>query len=100
MNVQFLLVVENAVKLFCFDFLIKAFTELQAIWFFLLQPILQFGDAYLSGMNHDLKSDWKFLLASKFRFFPLVGLKIKAVNWKLSFRESFLSIVVKKKPRI
>ena len=52
-------------------------------WVCFLQPILHFGDAYLSGMNHDLKSNWKFLLASKFRFFPLVGLKIKAINWML-----------------
>ena len=54
MNVQFrLLVVENAVKLFWFDFLIKALTELKAIGFCFLQPILHFDDAYLSGMNHD-----------------------------------------------
>ena len=71
MNVQFhLLIVENAVKHFWFDFLIKALTELQAIGFCFLHPILHIDDAYLSGMNHDLKSDWKFLLASKFRFFP------------------------------
>ena len=58
MNVQFLLlVVENAVKLFWFDFLIKAFTELQAIGFVFLQPILRFGNAHLSGMNLDLKSN-------------------------------------------
>ena len=58
MNVQFrLLVVENVVQHYWFDFLIKELTELQAIGFFFLQPILHFGDAYLSGMNHDLKSD-------------------------------------------
>ena len=58
MNVQFhLLVVENAVKHFWFDFLIKALTELQAIGFCFLHPILHIDDAYLSGMNHDLKSD-------------------------------------------
>ena len=58
MKVQFrLLVVENAVKHFWFDFLIKALIELQAIGFCFLQPIFHFGDAYLSGMNHDLKSD-------------------------------------------
>ena len=58
MKVQFrLLVVENAVKHFWFDFLIKALIELQAIGFCFLQPILHFGDAYLSGTNHDLKSD-------------------------------------------
>ena len=51
----------------------------------MLQPLLNFDDAFLSGMIRDLKSDWKFLLASKFRFFVLVGLKIKAVNWILSF---------------
>ena len=57
MKVQFrLLVVENAVKHFWFDFLIKALCELQAHGFF-LQSILHYGDAYLSGMNHDLKSD-------------------------------------------
>ena len=51
----------------------------------MLQPLLNFDDAFLSIMIRDLKSDWEFLLASKFRFFVLVGLKIKAVNWMLSF---------------
>ena len=51
----------------------------------MLQPLLNFDDAFLSGMIRDFKSDWEFLLASKFRFFVLVGLKIKAVNWMLSF---------------
>ena len=55
MNVQFrLLVVENAVIHFWFNFLIKVLTELQALEFFSAAH-LHFGDAYLSGMNHDLK---------------------------------------------
>ena len=55
MNVQFrLLVVENAVIHFWFDFLIKDLLSFKLSSFF-LQPILHFGDAYLSCMNHDLK---------------------------------------------
>ena len=49
---------------------VSALTELQAIGYCFLHPILHIDDAYLSGMNHDLKSDWKFLLGFQIPVFP------------------------------